>query len=129
MKRMYAVIMICTLLIFSGCAAKTGNSQLENATQESVAQVITKGVTTKAELRRQFGDPQKVDFTESGLEKWEYMFLRKSQKAVNYIPIASAFVGGTNDTTKTLLVVFKGDIVENYALSAANGETKAGLFQ
>lgn len=129
MRLLFLTAMMCLLLLFAGCAAKTGNSQLENATQDSVSQVIIKGQSTKADLRKNFGDPQKVDFTESGLEKWEYSFVRKAPKAISYVPIASAFVAGTNDTTKTLLVIFKGDVVENYALSAAKSETKAGLFQ
>jgi len=122
-------LLLGIMVMFSGCAAKTGNSKLAEATNESVSQTIVKGTSTKADLRRSFGEPQKVDFTESGLEKWEYQFIRKSHKAINFVPIAGAFVGGTNDTTKTLLVVFKGDVVENYALSTAQGETKAGLFQ
>ena len=45
------------------------------------------------------------------------------------MPVANWFVGGTNDTTKTLVILFEGDVVKNYTTAVAEGETKAGLFQ
>ena len=84
---------------------------------------------TESNIKELLGEPQKVDFLANGLEKWEYSHLRKAAKAVNYVPVANWFVGGTNDTTKTLVILFEGDVVKNYTTAVAEGETKAGLFQ
>ena len=51
----------------------------------------------KSNIKELLGEPQKVDFLANGLEKWEYSHLRKAAKAVNYVPVANWFVGGTND--------------------------------
>ncbi len=116
-------------LLLNGCAVKTGNDKLEDTTSKAIEGIIKKDTTTKNEIKNKFGEPSKVDFMANGLEKWEYEHTRKQAKAVNFIPVANWFVGGTNDTKKTLVILFDGDIVKNYSIAVADGETKAGLFQ
>lgn len=115
--------------LISGCAVKTGNEKLEEASNEKVSEFLKKDVTTKNEVKKNFGEPQKVDFMSNGLEKWEYEHLRKQAKGVNYVPVVNWFVSGTNDTKKTLVILFDGDIVKNHSVATADGETKGGLFQ
>ena len=123
-----ASLLLCASLA-TGCAVKPGNDKLEDNTNESISKMITKEKSTKSNIKELLGEPQKVDFLANGLEKWEYSHLRKAAKAVNYVPVANWFVGGTNDTTKTLVILFEGDVVKNYTTAVAEGETKAGLFQ
>jgi outer membrane protein assembly factor BamE (lipoprotein component of BamABCDE complex) len=123
-----ASLLLCASLA-TGCAVKSGNDKLEDNTNESISKMITKEKSTKSNIKELLGEPQKVDFLANGLEKWEYSHLRKAAKAVNYVPVANWFVGGTNDTTKTLVILFEGDVVKNYTTAVAEGETKAGLFQ
>ena len=123
-----ATLLLCASLA-TGCAVKSGNEKLEDSTNESIGKMIIKDKTTKSNVKELLGEPQKVDFLANGLEKWEYSHLRKAAKAVNYVPVANWFVGGTNDTTKTLVILFEGDVVKNYTTAVAEGETKAGLFQ
>ena len=123
-----ASLLLCASLA-TGCAVKSGNDKLEDNTNESISKMITKEKSTKSNIKELLGEPQKVDFLANGLEKWEYSHLRKAAKAVNYVPVANWFVGGTNDTTKTLVILFDGDVVKNYTTAVAEGETKAGLFQ
>ena len=123
-----ASLLLCASLA-TGCAVKSGNDKLEDNTNESISKMITKEKSTKSNIKELLGEPQKVDFLANGLEKWEYSHLRKAAKAVNYVPVANRFVGGTNDTTKTLVILFEGDVVKNYTTAVAEGETKAGLFQ
>lgn len=113
----------------SGCAVKTGNEKLEDVSNEKVSEFLKKDVTTKNQVKENLGEPQKVDFMSNGLEKWEYEHIRKQAKGINYVPVANWFVSGTNDTKKTLVVLFDGDIVKNYSVATAEGETKGGLFQ
>ena len=123
-----ASLLLCASLA-TGCAVKSGNDKLEDNTNESISKMITKEKSTKSNIKELLGEPQKVDFLANGLEKWEYSHLRKAAKAVTYVPVAIWFVGGTNDTTKTLVILFEGDVVKNYTTAVAEGETKAGLFQ
>ena len=131
MKKMTRIIAMTALasVLVTGCAVKSGNDKLEDNTNESISKMITKEKSTKSNIKELLGEPQKVDFLANGLEKWEYSHLRKAAKAVNYVPVANWFVGGTNDTTKTLVILFEGDVVKNYTTAVAEGETKAGLFQ
>lgn len=124
----FATLVLCASLV-TGCAVKTGNDKLEDVTSESVGKSIIKEKSTKANVKEFYGEPQKVDFMANGLEKWEYEHLRKSGKAINYVPVANWVVGGTNDTKKSLVILFDGDIVKNYSMAVSEGETKGGLFQ
>lgn len=115
--------------LFTGCAVKTGNDTIEEVTQTSVAQKIINGKTTKDEVRKEFGEPLSVNFMENGLEKWEYHHTRKVAKGINYVPVANWFVKGTNDTKKTLVILFDGETVEKHSFSSSEGETKGGLIR
>ncbi|MFA6397163.1 MAG: outer membrane protein assembly factor BamE [Sulfurimonas sp.] len=126
-----SVAVLATLgLGISGCAVKTGNETLGKMEKSQLEQGIVKGKSTKEDVKAMLGDPDKTDFDNNSLEKWSYVHVRMDAKAVNYIPVVNWFVAGTNNTTKTLIVVFddKG-IVKNYINSDAKGETKGGLFQ
>ena len=128
-KLKIASLLLCASLV-TGCAVKSGNDKLEDTTNESISKIIVKDKSTKSNVKELLGEPQKIDFISNGLvEKWEYSHIRKAAKAVNYVPVANWFIGGTNDTTKTLVILFEGDVVKNYTTAVAEGETKAGLFQ
>lgn len=116
-------------VLLTGCAVKTGNEKLQEATQTSVQEMIKNGTTTKAEVKNKLGEPTNVDFMDSGLEKWEYNHTRKVEKGINYVPVVNWFVRGTNDTKKTLVVLFEGDIVKNHTFSSSEGETMGGLVR
>lgn len=120
-----------TMGLMAGCAAKSGNIVLENTDKAKINDGIVNGKTTKAEVKTLMeADPQNVDFDQSGHEKWTYSNVRKSAKFINFIPVVSMFGGGTNDTTKTLVIVYDNNgIVLNHVVSQAEGETKVGLFQ
>jgi len=130
MKNILIISAALSALLFTGCAVKTGNEMLGKMDKEQINSQITKGKSTKADVKAMLGDPDKTDFDNNSLEKWTYIHVRKDVKAVNYIPVANWFVGGTNDTTKTLVVLFDDNgLVKNYINSDAKGETKGGLFQ
>lgn len=123
-------IVTAIALMTTGCAVKTGNENLGKLSKEQINSQITKGKSSKDDVKAILGDPDKTDFDDNGLEKWTYTHVRKDAKAVDYIPVVSWFVSGTNDTIRTLIIIFddKG-IVKNYINSDAKGETKGGLFQ
>jgi outer membrane protein assembly factor BamE (lipoprotein component of BamABCDE complex) len=117
-------------LLMSGCAVKVGNETLGKVEKTQIDSTIVKGKSTKEDIKTFMGDTDKTDFDNNGNEKWVYTHVRKEAKFTNYIPIVDLFARGTNDTTKTLVVLFDDrGIVKNYIASDAKGETKGGLFQ
>ena len=116
-------------VLFTGCAVKTGNDRIENVTQENILNMIEDGKSTKADVRKAFGEPRNIGFMDNGLEKWEYHHSRSVQKGVNYVPVVNWFVKGTDDTKKTLIVLFDGNVVKTHSFSSSEGETMGGLVR
>lgn len=116
-------------VLFTGCAVKTGNDRIENVTQDNILNMIEDGKSTKADVRKAFGEPKNIDFMDNGLEKWEYHHSRSVQKGVNYVPVVNLFVKGTDDTKKTLIVLFDGNVVKTHSFSSSEGETMGGLVR
>ena len=115
--------------LITGCAVKTGNDKLQEVTNENIDSVIKNGVSTKTEVKSKLGGPGRVDFLNNGLEKWEYDHTLKVEKGVNYVPIVNWFVKGTDNTKKSLVILFDGDIVKTHTFSTENGETMGGLVR
>lgn len=123
-------MLVATLLLGTGCAVKTGNENLGTMEKSELDTKIVKGKSTKQDVKTLLGDPDRTDFDNNSLEKWTYLHTRKDAKFVNYVPVANWFVAGTNDTTKSLVIVFEeSGVVKNFITSDAKGETKGGLFQ
>jgi outer membrane protein assembly factor BamE (lipoprotein component of BamABCDE complex) len=116
-------------VLFTGCAVKTGNDRIENVTQDNILSMIEDGKSTKADVRKAFGEPRNIGFMDNGLEKWEYHHSRSVQKGVNYVPVVNLFVKGTDDTKKTLIVLFDGNVVKTHSFSSSEGETMGGLVR
>ena len=116
-------------VLFTGCAVKTGNDRIENVTQDNILNMIKDGKSTKADVRKAFGEPRNIGFMDNGLEKWEYHHSRSVQKGVNYVPVVNLFVKGTDDTKKTLIVLFDGNVVKTHSFSSSEGETMGGLVR
>ncbi|MFY9107454.1 hypothetical protein [Aliarcobacter cryaerophilus] len=116
-------------VLFTGCAVKTGNDKIENVTQDNILNMIEDGKSTKADVRKAFGEPRNIGFMDNGLEKWEYHHSRSVQKGVNYVPVVNLFVKGTDDTKKTLIVLFDGNVVKTHSFSSSEGETMGGLVR
>lgn len=122
-----SAVLVASLI--TGCAVKTGNDKLQEVTNENIDSVIKNGVSTKTEVKSKLGGPGRVDFLNNGLEKWEYDHTLKVEKGVNYVPIVNLFVKGTDNTKKSLVILFDGDIVKTHTFSTENGETMGGLVR
>ena len=96
--------------LFTGCAVKTGNDKLQSVTEQNIDSFIVNGVSTKKDVQSKLGGATSVDFMQNGLEKWTYLHTLKVEKGINYVPVANWFVRGTNDTKKSLVILFDGDI-------------------
>ena len=130
LKNLLAISTVAVIAtIFTGCAVKTGNAKLEHMQRNNLQQTIVKGQTTQDGVKSIFGEPQSTDFLPDGRQKWRYVFVEKSEKGVNYVPVVNWFTRGTNDLTKTLVVLFnKNGKVDDYIFSTSKGETNSGAF-
>ena len=117
------------LLGYSGCGVKSGNQVIFTMSKEDMAKTIIKGKTKKEEISKALGEPQSVDFTGTGDEKWTYKNMASTAKLTNFIPIVGALSSGTDDKTRTLVILFnKQGVVSNYSYSISEGETVGGLI-
>ena len=106
-------IAILSALVLAACSAVPENLP-QRETQESINQKITKGKTTKAEVKSMFGQPLSTTSKERGAEEWRYN-MAGSSSAVK-IPGFERFFG-SGDKDRTLLVDFdRRGIVTSYSL-------------
>lgn len=125
MKRI-ALAMVIGLAL-TGCVS-SGNQILKKETEVSIKSKIIDGVSTKADVRKQFGSPIRTTFTDSGHEIWTYRLSHLSADAISYMPVIGLFGSSTSGTEKELVVMFNGDRVQKYAMSESAVATKSGLF-
>lgn len=78
---------------------------------ENYVSQIKKGVTTKADIRTNLGDPHAVTTTSSG-ETWTYTYANFG----SYLgAVRSTFTGGSDvHEEKELVVSFRGNVVRDY---------------
>jgi outer membrane protein assembly factor BamE (lipoprotein component of BamABCDE complex) len=107
-------IAILSALVVVACSAVPENSP-QRETQESINQKITKGKTTKAEVKSLFGEPTSTTSKERGSEEWRYKMA--SSASTVKIPGFEKFFGSGTEKDKTLLVDFdRRGIVTGYSL-------------
>ncbi|WP_261119026.1 META domain-containing protein [Serratia ficaria] len=123
MKKIAVAAMVAFLL--AGCAS-SGNRSIERETQATIQSKIEKGVTTKAEVKRHFGDPMSVSFTDGGNEVWSYTLAKVKIDGKTFIPFYGLFHNGSKTNTKQLVILFKNDVVEKYTMSESSIDTKSG---
>ncbi|MCC3749691.1 hypothetical protein LLQ46_22800 [Rouxiella badensis] len=123
MKRLIAVAL--GVVVLSGCAS-SGNMALQKESETSIQAKIKEGVTTKAQVKSNFGSPDTVNFTDGGKEIWKYGFAKLRINGTTFIPFYGMFHNGTHGTKKELTILFNGDVVEKYNMSESAVETKSG---
>jgi hypothetical protein len=113
--------------MLAGCAS-IGNESIADASPESVSSQLIKGKTRQDRVREMYGDPAKISFTDSGNEIWEYDFSRMMAKPTNFIPYVNLIHSGAEGDKKSLVIFFKGKIVQQYTLSTSRVDASSGLI-
>ncbi|MCP3718940.1 outer membrane protein assembly factor BamE [Paraburkholderia sp. CNPSo 3281] len=115
-------------VVLGGCAS-AGVQQLKDESATTVGEKITKGKSTKDDVRATFGDPTETSFTDSGNEIWRYRYSHSTAKGINFVPLANIFMSG-QDVDKKELVVFFDDkgVVKNFAMQSSKEEVKGGIL-
>ena len=127
-KSFISSILIATFSLgLVGCAS-VGNESMRNENSQSIDSKITKGTTTKEQIRSTFGNADKTSFTDSGNEIWTYVLSKATSKAINFVPIVGLFTGGADVEKKELVILFdQNSIVKNYTFSETKTEVKRGI--
>src|SRR5690606_3124586 len=126
MKKLLLPLLTAALIV--GCAS-TGNSQLGQMDNQQINALFKDGHTTKDQVTAALGQPNAVDIDNNGREKWTYAYTKSTAKVINFVPVASAFKSGTNDSTKQLVILFDDEgIMKKHVFSTATGETTVGII-
>ena len=115
-------------LVVAGCSS-VGNEAIKEENHATLEQKLVKGVTTRDDVRKIFGDPLDATFHESGNEMWKYEFSKQSCNASCYFIYTAWAYSSSSGTKKTLTVLFDdAGTVKNYILSESAVEATHGLF-
>jgi outer membrane protein assembly factor BamE (lipoprotein component of BamABCDE complex) len=114
--------------LLTGCTT-TGNSAIENESEESIGEKIQEGITTQAQINKMLGDPIDVTFINDGKEVWTYEMSRIKPLARNFIPYASIFTSGSNSVEQKLTILFDhAEVVEKYTWIESETERRSGIL-
>ncbi|MCT4635696.1 MAG: hypothetical protein N4A31_05610 [Rickettsiales bacterium] len=123
---MSRLLLIITALFLVSCADSV-NKNFKDSDDKKIESMITRGVTTKQDLQETFGKPTSIDFDKSGQETWSYAYSEASGNPLNYFPVSSMLKGQTG-TTREMLIIFNGDIVQNYVITSKEEKIKKGAL-
>lgn len=128
MNKYALTLLLCLSLSTTQCAVQTGSTKLSESDSQDINRMLIKGITTRADVEKMFGEPSDTDVLVDGRIKCVYVHTKHSAMTRNYIPVVNWFSSGTDDTTKKLVIVFKDDVVDVFTTKTAQGETKGGLL-
>lgn len=121
-------LLILMMLLISGCST-VGNSALKNETQQSIANQINIGVTTKADIYSALGNPSDVSFTDGGKEILTYYYARYTPKLRSFIPY-NVFSYGDDGRQKELVILLdERGVVEKFTMNESEIERRTGLLE
>ncbi|MBO1359194.1 hypothetical protein J2D73_05210 [Acetobacter sacchari] len=127
LEKFLSAIAVASLVSLASCSSG-GNESIKNETGATIDQKIKDNVTTKEQVRSQFGDPAAVTFTDSGHEQWQYRFNNASSDATNFIPLYGDLHQSGHGTEKTLTIIYNGDVVWHHAMSSSAMKSTGGVF-
>jgi hypothetical protein len=120
------VMSLALIMLLAGCFS-SGNGKVRTETMDTVGTKVTKGLTTKAQVKAIYGDPGSVGLSGAGSEVWTYEYTRRTAKAVDFVPIVGLFAGGADVNKNEVVFIFdKNDIMQNYTVHASKTETHHG---
>lgn len=85
-KKINHGLLFLIVFILQGCTT-SGNDSLRLEDEASISHKISTNVTTKSEVKAQFGAPFSVSYTDNGSEIWKYESSKVSVDFVSYVPV------------------------------------------
>jgi outer membrane protein assembly factor BamE (lipoprotein component of BamABCDE complex) len=117
---------IAMVLLVAACAS-SGNEKVRTETMDTVGQKVTKGKSTKADVKQLYGEPGSVSLTDGGGEVWHYAYAHATANGASYIPIVGIFAGGADVAKNEVVFIFdKNDVMQNYTVHASQSVVHRG---
>jgi outer membrane protein assembly factor BamE (lipoprotein component of BamABCDE complex) len=114
----YLASLLCCLLLLPACTSTFGNADIQNP--QLISQ-IQRGRSTKQDITRLLGEPQRRSMTAAGVETWHYNYSKTKLDNATFIPIYGIFAGGAKSESSELMVEFaNGQTVSNYTTTEGN---------
>ncbi len=123
---MSKILLIITALLLVSCADSV-NKNFKDNDDKTLASMITVGASTKQDIRNTFGKPDNIDSSNAGNDKWTYEYSETSKSPLNYIPV-TRILNGQSGTTRKMVILFDGDIVQKYAISSNEEKVSKGIL-
>ena len=121
------LITVVAVLLISGCGS-SGNEKVRTETMDTVSSKVTKGVTTKDQVKGLYGEPSSVTLTDGGNEVWKYEYAHATSQPQNFIPVVNLVARGYDvDKNEVVFIFDSKNIVQNYTVHASKSETKGGI--
>lgn len=121
MKTILAII-LATIVLVNGCVS-TGRK-----IDQSAADSIKKGVTTREQVGQLLGSPELITKNSNGDTIYVYQYMRATPKASTFIPYIGPFVGGANVQQQMTRITFGPDnIVKDFSSTQGATESNMGL--
>ena len=116
------VIFILVVGLMSGCVS------VGRKIDQSAADKIEKGHTTKEQVVSLLGSPDRITRRSNGDAMFFYSYARATAKPATFIPIFGPLVGGANVQHQMLMISFGPDgIVKDFINSRGATESGTGL--
>ncbi|WP_336947642.1 outer membrane protein assembly factor BamE [Asaia sp. HN010] len=115
-------------LSLTSCAS-SGNASIKSATLASIEQNVRDGVTTKDQVRAVYGDPLQVSFTDSGHERWEYIYEKSHASVGNYIPVYNAFKYSHSGIARHLVIIFDKGTVWHHSFNESPVNRSSSFYR
>lgn len=95
---------------------------------QSAADKIEKGKTTREQVINLIGSPDRITRTSSGNTIFMYNYMRATAKPATFIPIFGPLVGGANVQHQMYMVTFGADgVVKDYISTYGGSEVDRGV--
>ncbi len=120
MKKIMPLILLVALL--AACIS------MGRKIDQSAADRIEKGKTTRGEVINLIGSPDRITRSASGDTIFMYSYIRATPKPATFIPIVGALVGGSNVQHQMFMVTFGADgVVKDFSSTYGATEADMGL--
>lgn len=110
------------------CLGLVGCATVGREVNQGNAEKLQKGVTTKAEVIKIFGQPNSQTFNQDGKVVFTYIGSQIKNTAWNFIPVVSVVHSEMKMNTQVLSITFKDDIIEEYNFSTSDTPIKYGII-
>ena len=115
------ICLLATTLFLTGCA--TVGRKID---QSKVAQ-IKQGQTTRTQVIQLIGSPDQMTQMGNGTVMFQYVYVRASAKASNFVPVVNLFAGGMDMQNESVMVMFTNDVVSQIISTAGGNEINGGV--